>query len=297
MRKSSQPLPADNFSPPETPADNSSPPETPADNSSPPETQSPRSPQSSPKKINLPRLLTALLPCLFWLGLWQWVATRVNQEILLPTPWVVGETLVNLASTPLFWQQLLASLVRITGGLLVGSFLGIALATLTWRFSWVHALWAPALHTLQATPVVSFILLVLMWLPRDAVPATVSLLMVLPILWTNTKKGLEQTPLHLVEFARAYGFSPWEKCRLLYAPSLLPHVRAGLSVAIGLGWKSGVAAEVICRPSFALGTEMNQSKLYFETPALFAYTIVVILLSATMERLVLRGIPRPVPEK
>ncbi len=238
-------------------------------------------------------LLSKLFPGLFWLGLWQGVATALGQEILLPTPWVVGETLVNLASTRDFWRQLAGSLAGISAGICLGSMLGVALATLTWLSPGFHRFCAPALHTLQATPVVSFILLILLWLPRDTVPGTISALMVLPILWTNTKKGLEHTPGHLVEFARAYRFSPWQKCRRLYAPSLLPHLRAGLSVAVGLGWKSGVAAEVICRPPLSLGSQMSQSKLYFDTPSLLAYTIVVVILSALMERGVLRLIPSP----
>ena len=63
---------------------------------------------------------------------------------------------------------------------------------------------------------------------------------------------------------------------------------AGVCTAIGLAWKSGVAAEVLCLPKAAIGTQVYYSKIYLETPSLFAWTAVVIVLSMLLERIVRR---------
>ena len=52
--------------------------------------------------------------------------------------------------------------------------------------------------------------------------------------------------------------------------------------------KSGVAAEVLCLPKAAIGTQVYYSKIYLETPSLFAWTAVVIVLSMLLERIVRR---------
>ena len=56
--------------------------------------------------------------------------------------------------------------------------------------------------------------------------------------------------------------------------------------AMGLAWKSGIAAEVLSQPKIAMGSNLYYSKLYLETPDLFAWTAVVVILSMCIERLI-----------
>ena len=55
--------------------------------------------------------------------------------------------------------------------------------------------------------------------------------------------------------------------------------------ALGLDWKAGVAAEVLCTPKFSVGKEMFDAKQILETTDLFAWTMVVILLSLILEKM------------
>ena len=91
-----------------------------------------------------------------------------------------------------------------------------------------------------------------------------------------------------MEFARAYRLTRLDTLRCVVLPALLPHLSAAVCTAIGLAWKSGVAAEVLCLPKAAIGTQVYFSKLYLDTPALFAWTIVVVALSMTVERIARR---------
>jgi NitT/TauT family transport system permease protein len=54
---------------------------------------------------------------------------------------------------------------------------------------------------------------------------------------------------------------------------------------MGLAWKSGIAAEVICRPDFSIGKQLQNAKIYLETPDVFAWTITIVLLSMLLEKL------------
>ena len=140
---------------------------------------------------------------------------------------------------------------------------------------------------------VSFILLVLLWTGRDQVPAVIAGLMVLPVVWENLTQGIRATDGQLLELARAYRFSRWKTVRLVYLPSLRPHLRSAAATAMGLAWKSGVAAEVLCLPRLGIGAQISRAKQTFETADLFAWTAVVILLSLLMERALTRLIRRP----
>ena len=229
------------------------------------------------------RIGRVLLPVLFWLGVWQLAAAAVGQELLLPGPAAVGRRLLELAAGAAFWQTALASLLRIFGGLLLGVALGALLAGLT---AWVPLLdWVltPAVKVVRATPVASFILLVYLWVERGRVPGLISALMVLPVVWGNVTRGIAETDPQLLELARAYGFPRRRTLTLVYVPSVLPYFAAACRTSLGLAWKAGVAAEVLCQPQNAIGTQIYNTKYYLETPSLFAWTLVVIALSFLLE--------------
>ena len=231
------------------------------------------------------RIGRVLLPVLFWLGVWQLTAAAVGQELLLPGPAAVGRRLLELAAGAVFWQTALASLLRIFGGLLLGVALGALLAGLT---AWVPLLdWVltPAVKVVRATPVASFILLVYLWVERGRVPGLISALMVLPVVWGNVGRGIRETDPKLLEQAGALRFSRLKTVRLVYLPSVRPYFLSAVVTSLGLAWKSGVAAEVLCRPAWAVGTQIVQARDYLETPSLFAWTLVILLLSLTLEKL------------
>lgn len=235
-------------------------------------------------------LKKVLLPLIFWLAVWQLAAFLVDRsvggrgnELLLPYPLSVGQSLARLCCTGEFWQAAGLSLLRILMGLVAGTAAGTLLAVLTCGFPWCEALLAPAIRVVRATPITSFILLILLWTGRNRVPMIIAALMVIPVVWENLSQGIRSTDPQLLEMARAYRFSRLKTGALIYWPTIRPYFGAAVTTAMGLAWKSGVAAEVISLPKLAIGSEIYNSKVYLEIPDLFAWTLVVILLSMILE--------------
>lgn len=247
----------------------------------------------------LSSLLRAALPLLFWLAVWQLGAWALDvrldgkgNQLLLPYPLTVLTALLHLSRQPEFWSTVAASLLRILSGMTAGVFLGGALSAATSFLPLADRLLSPAIRVIRATPVASFILLVLLWTDRNVVPVVISALMVIPVVWENLSRGIQATDPLLLELARAYRFSPWKTARLVYLPSLRPYMTAALTTAMGLAWKSGIAAEVLCLPKQAVGTQIYETKLYLEVPGLFAWTAVVVCLSLLLERLLRAALGR-----
>ena len=69
---------------------------------------------------------------------------------------------------------------------------------------------------------------------------------------------------------------------------MLPYFRTALSLALGLCWKAGAAAEVIGLPAGTIGERLYTAKVYFQTPDLFAWTLAIVAVSVLAERLLLR---------
>lgn len=239
---------------------------------------------------SLKKWIKIVIPSVFWLGVWQLAAMLVGMELLLPSPLSVGRTLLTLAGTGKFWLSTLYTLIRVMLGLTCGVVIGGVMAVLTHFCRWAELLLAPAVRVLRATPVVSFILLIYLWVTRANIPGLIAALMVVPVIWGNLTAGLAAVDGQLLELAHAYRFSRLKTLRLIYLPSLRPHFVSGLLTAFGLAWKSGVAAEVICPPKYAIGAEIQQAKTALETPELFAWTLVLIVLSLVLENLLRRAL-------
>lgn len=230
---------------------------------------------------------------LVWLLIWQIIAVAVNEEILIVSPVVTAKRLVELATQGEFWLLSLMTLIRIIKGYLIGIVVGTAVAVLTANIKIADEFLKPLLSVIRATPVASFIILALVWIRRDNVPLFATSLIVIPIIWANVTQGIYSADRGLLEMAKVFGFSKRKKLFKIYVPSVMPFFFAGCSTAIGLAWKSGVAAEVLSLPSLSIGKELYYSKIYIETADLFAWTVVVITLSMILEKLlkkVLSGI-------
>ena len=237
-------------------------------------------------------VLKGMLILAFWLGVWALLARLVDRELLLPGPWQVLKRLVVLMGGSGFWHITAVSLTRIVCGTLAAVAAGVGLAAATCRYRFLRAVLTPLLTAVKSVPVASFILLTLIWVGRDILPSVIVFLMVLPIVWQNVAAGIEQTDRSLLELARVYRFPRWRILRRVYAPEVAPYFLAACRTSFGVAWKSGVAAEVLTVPQRSIGRQLFESKLYLETVDLFAWTVVVVLCSLAIEKLLTAAINR-----
>lgn len=237
------------------------------------------------KKIGI-----AVIVLLFWVLLWQVISMITAQEILVPSPFAMLRSLMNLMGKAAFWQAVALSVLRVICGFVGGVICGILLAVLTVRFRFLHSLFAPVLQCIKAAPVASFIILALVWIPTDFLPVFICFLMVLPIVWNNVQEGIRQTDSRLLEMAQVFEFGTWKTLLKVRIPAVMPYLMTALTTGLGFAWKSGIAAEVICQPGFAIGKQLYFSKLYLETPQVFAWTAVVVVLSVGLEKILKKSV-------
>ena len=229
------------------------------------------------------------LPALvFWTAVWYLAALAVNNPLLLPNPLQVLRCLGSMLVTAVFWQTAAVSIGRILLGVITAVVLGTVLAVLTTRSCLLDTLIAPAMTAMQATPVASFTILVLIWVDRDYVPVLICAMMGLPIVWNSVGSGIRLTDNQLLEMAKVYRLPKYHTLKRIWIPSVMPFFRTACSSALGLGWKAGIAAEVLTVPKRSIGRMISESKLYLLTEELFAWTLAVITLSLLLQKIMLR---------
>lgn len=224
---------------------------------------------------------------LVWLAVWQLGAMAIDQKIILVSPLEVLTRLVELLPTLGFWQTIAYSLVRITLGFLLGVAAGTVFAALSARFRRVEEFLAPALLAIRSIPVASFIILALILFSSRNLAVLISFLIVLPIVYSNVLSGIRAADRDLLEMAQVFRIPAARRLRYVYLPQVMPYFQSACGSALGLSWKSGIAAEVIGMPDGSIGEQLQQAKIYLDTPDLFCWTLVIVLVSLAFEKIFL----------
>lgn len=233
------------------------------------------------KKTFLAKTAAVLLA----LAVWQAVAMLIDSELILVTPIEVIKRLFAVWREPGFFASIAFTSSKIILGFLAAFFIGIGLGALAGRFRVAEILLWPWMLTVKSVPIASFVLIILLFVSSADISVFISFLIVLPIIYTNVLSAIKSTDSKLLEAAKLFGTPA--KYRLLYIslPQIKPYLISASSVGCGLAFKAGVAAELIGIPTGSIGEALYNAKIYLNSADLFAWTVIIILMSVLFEKL------------
>lgn len=220
---------------------------------------------------------------IFWLSAWAISSRLAGLPFLLPGPLDTLKKMMALWATGSFWFSLLISLMRVLIGFISAVIFGVLMAAICAILPAADDLMSPVKSIIRSTPVSSFIILVLLWLSAEITPIFIAFLAVMPIIWQDVQQGIAQVPSDLLEMGRAYHFSKKRMIINIYIPSVAPYFYTACASGMGFAWKAAIAAEVIARPLYSVGKNLQDAKVYLETEELFAWTFTVVMLSMILE--------------
>ena len=226
-----------------------------------------------------------VLILLFWILVWEIISLIVNKPLLFPNPLSTVKRLCELIITKEFLVSVLFSILRTVVGIVISVFLGILMAVLCYKIKLLYEIFYPFVTVIRTTPVASFVILIWIFIGNSITPVVITSVIVFPIIFSNILEGLKNLDNDLVDVIKVYKINRINQFKAFYIPSLLPYFKSGLITSIGMGWKAGIAAEVLCTPIRSIGKYIFESKIYFEYTDLFAWTLTIIVLSFVFEKL------------
>jgi len=215
---------------------------------------------------------------------WTIAAWKINTPFILPMPFTVIVRLFELLQTVEFWRSVFFTLARIMLGFAIAVVGGIALAGLAYRVKAADVLFAPIIRVFRTAPVASYIILCLLIMPSSRLSFVISLIMGLPIVYTDTLAGFRSIPRDYLDINRVFGRN-WGVFDV-YLPLASANISAGVQTSLGLCWKAGVAAEVIGIPYGSIGEKLYQAKIFADVPSVLAWTLAIVLLSWGLEKVI-----------
>lgn len=199
-------------------------------------------------------------------ALWQAACSAgLISSQTLASPLQILQTGWSLTRDGTLPHNLVVSLARAAGGLLIGVVAGVALALVA-GLSRIgeDAVDAP-MQMARTMPVLALVPLFILWFGIGETPkvALVALGALFPI-YLNLFKGVRGIDPKLLEMARTLGLSRVQTIRHVILPGALPDFLLGLRFAVGISWLMLVVAEQI-NASSGIGHMMMDAEDFLRT--------------------------------
>lgn len=234
------------------------------------------------------KLIRKTMVIIFWIIIWALIALFAGNNLLVASPVDTAKEFLLLFLDKRFYEAVAGSMLRIASGLVAGLVLGVILASAAYKSEFISDLFMPLINVIKAIPVAAFVVMLLIWWGPKNLAFIICMLVVFPSIFFNTLEGLKATDKSLLEMAKVFKLPKRVVYSYVYKPALRPYVLSAIKVSLGMCWKSGVAAEVIGLTEGSIGERLYMSKIYFETASVFAWTVVIVIISCIFEKLIMK---------
>ena len=227
----------------------------------------------------------SILSRIILIGLWIIFAKIIDNEVIFPTIGSTISSLVDILKDPDFPNIIMHSLLRSLLGFLISLFLAITMGVMSSLSDLIYYLMAPILNFLRSVPAMAIIILALIWLNHDYAPMFVGFLMVFPILYETVVNSIFNIDKNTIEMAKLYKVNKLTLVKEIYIPSIFLAINQVLFSAIGTNLKMVIAGEALSQPKYAIGSHLQLEKMYLNTSGVFAWIIIILIISKILEYL------------
>lgn len=231
------------------------------------------------------RLISVLAVSLL-IVIWKVISLAASSEQLIPSPEKTLLAVLDVIGRPSFLPSILTTIGRGLLGFAISLVLALALGIPAGLNPVFHLFINPLLIIFRSTPVISIILLAIIWLGNEMVPVFIAILTMFPIICVNIISGIKNVDKDLIEMGKTYRISKQRITREIYLPSISPFLASGVSNALGFGWRAIIIGEVLAQPGFGIGTQMGDAQIFLQVNELIAWTLIAILVSSFFELLI-----------
>lgn len=215
---------------------------------------------------------------------WILSSKIVNNDVIIPSPRSTIYSLITIITGENFAKYIFKTLSRSLYSFLISVGLSILIGIPAGIAKVFYNMMIPIVSILKSVPTMAIIILTLIWLSSDTAPILIGIIVVFPILYESVVKGMLNVDGKLIQMANLHSVRIGNIIKDIYIPTVYIYLSSVLGSAFGLTLKSVIAGEVLGQPRFSIGGSLQLEKLYLNTSGVFAWIIVVVILTALIEQ-------------
>ncbi len=231
-----------------------------------------------------PRILIPTILSILFLGMvWEFIAYQIGYPAIFPSLVDLLKETARLIFSANFLLEITFTILRGVTGIVIAFVLAFLLATIAAFSSFWKLFLHPIIVVSRSIPVISLVLIALLWFSPTQLPVFIAMVTMFPILYQNVLTGLEQTDKRYLEMATVFGKSKSNQYFKIYLPTAKSVIYAGIKTAMGFGWRAIIIGEVLAQPIHGIGTAMKQAQAYINVSELIAWTVIAVGISYLFE--------------
>ena len=237
------------------------------------------------RNFTFPRhtLVSLLVFCVFW-------ETMSHLAPALGIPAFAIPSFVKIAKSfgDITAADIVVTLARVIGALLVSFGLGLALAMAMYRSQSLEKYLHPMIRLLMAVPVVSWILFAVLWFPGVEFRIGFVLVVVCgPVFLIDTLDAMRGVPRELRHMMRSFRPTTLQFFLKLMLPAIVPAIITSWKINLSLAIRVVTIAELVGAVT-GIGHQLSVAQELFSVADVFAWTLVLVALLFLLEALVAR---------
>ena len=225
--------------------------------------------------------------------LWT-VSTRLGwvKPLFLPSPEDILSRFVDLTvggkeyANGTLWAHTLISLYRVGTALALGLLFGIPIGLMMGVNRHFRGIWDPPIEFYRAIPPLAYIPLTVLWVGiDDGQKILVIFLAVFAPLVINTKSGVKSVSIEQIQAAYSMGATKFQVLTQVILKGAMPEIITGVRIAIGFGWTTLVAAELVAAET-GLGKMILNASRFLETDVVILGIVVIGIIAYGLDILI-----------
>lgn len=214
-------------------------------------------------------------------------AAGLVSPVFLPSPIEVARQFSAVASDGFvdatLLQHLSASLGRVFAALVCAIVVSVPVGFAIALSPIGRGVFDPLVEFLRPIPPLAYLPLVIIWvgIGEPSKVLVIAIAMVAPIV-ISTAAGVRGVSKDRVNAARAFGATRAQVLRFVVLPSALPSILTGIRIALGAGWSTLVAAELVAATR-GLGFMIQSAAQFLVTDIVIMGIVVIAAVSFALE--------------
>ena len=233
------------------------------------------------------------LSCVILLVLWEIIAIKINNDIYIPTLGQVLESMREIILMDRFIVDIFTTISRCIISFFIALAVALTLGVFSHTYNIIKNFLTPIISLTRSIPNMVLIVLSLIWFNKESAPYIVVFIMVFPVLYDCILGSIKNIDKNILEVANLYQIGLKNKILKIYLPSIKFNLISILSSTISLGFKIVIAGEVYSQPLYGIGAMIQAEKVNFNTTGIFAWIIIIIIISSILnlaEKFLLRRV-------
>ncbi|VYU07737.1 ABC transporter permease subunit [Clostridium tertium] len=219
--------------------------------------------------------------------IWVIISNIIDNSIYLPKVNEVVNEILGIFKEKTFLLDVGYSLFRAIISFLVAAIIAILLGVLSSFSKYIYNFFYPINSIIKSIPTIAFILIALIWLNKNSAPYLIGIVISFPILYETTINSILNSNNQLIEMLNVYKVSFKDKLKNFYMQSIFINISQIATSTFSLAFKVVVAGEVFGQPPYGIGTAIQGAKINFNTAGIFAWIIIVALLSYILDKIII----------